>query len=163
MQEEGCCPFYRLRGGRGRFGEIAGDTLDGVASAARALPMGLPSERVRYTFVRICSVGYNGTRGIFDGRTKLTEVPDTGVDAVPNLTGVFGRVLRPYRTFPRTPVGCLPSNYPHYVLGGDRLFGWGAGFGQSAVRDAWPRWKVVNLNRTLNLVPLHKIPFCLLV
>ena len=59
-------------------------------------------------------IGYIGTWGIFGGRTELTEVSGTGIEVVqilpaagcvyryrihiPNHTGVFGRVLRPYRT-----------------------------------------------------------------
>ena len=32
------------------------------------------------------------------GRTELTEVAGTGIELVPNLTGVIGRVLRPFLT-----------------------------------------------------------------
>ena len=65
----------------------------------------------------VCSAGYadipdTDTRGIFGRRTKLTEVSGTGIEFVPNLTGVFGRVLMPYRTLPKTWVGYLPSKYP---------------------------------------------------
>ena len=34
------------------------------------------------------------TGGIFGGRTELPEVMGTGIEFVPNFTGVFGRVLR---------------------------------------------------------------------
>ena len=67
-------------------------------------------------FARVCSVGYTSTRGIFGGRTEATEVSGTGIEFVPNLTGVFGRVLRPYRTLPKTSVGYLPQKYPRHTL-----------------------------------------------
>ena len=63
----------------------------------------------RYFSNGACSVGYTGTRGIFGGRTGLTEVSRTGIEFVPNLTGVFGWVFRPYLTLPKTSVGNLPS------------------------------------------------------
>ena len=43
------------------------------------------------------------------GRTELTEVWGTGIDFVPNLTGVFGRVLRAYRTLPEASAGYFPT------------------------------------------------------
>ena len=38
-----------------------------------------------------------GTWGIFGGRTELTEASGTGINIVPNLTGMFVMVFRPYR------------------------------------------------------------------
>ena len=66
---------------------------------------------------RVCSVRYTGTR-FFCGRTEITEVSGTGIKFVPNHTGVFGRVLRPYRTLPKTSVGYLPRKYPRYTYFG---------------------------------------------
>ena len=43
-------------------------------------------------------------------------VSDTGIEFVPNYTGVFGRVLRQYRILPKTSVGYLPRKYPRYTL-----------------------------------------------
>ena len=40
-------------------------------------------------------------------RIELIDVPGTGIEFVPNLTGVYGRSLRPYRTIPRSLVGYL--------------------------------------------------------
>ena len=57
-----------------------------------------------------------GTQGIFGGCTEPTEVSGPGVKFVPNHTGVFGRVLRPYRTLPKSSVGYLPRKYPRYIL-----------------------------------------------
>ena len=65
---------------------------------------------------RVFSVGYTDTRGIFGGRTELSEVSGTGMEFVQNHTGVFGRVFRPYRTSPRTSVGYLPRKYPRDAL-----------------------------------------------
>ena len=49
----------------------------------------------------------------FCGRTELTEVSGSGIEAVPNLARVLGRVLRPYRTLSKTSVGYLPiANTP---------------------------------------------------
>ena len=48
--------------------------------------------------------------------TKHTEVLGTGVEFVPNLAGVFDRVLQPYRSLPKTSVGYLPTNYSRYTL-----------------------------------------------
>ena len=76
------------------------------------------------TFLRLgwaCSVYTSrvyqyDTRGVLGGRTQLTEVSGTGIEFVPNLTGVFGRVLRPYRTVPKTCVGYSPTKHPRYSL-----------------------------------------------
>ena len=61
------------------------------------------------------------TRGVFGGCTEVTEVSSTGIEFVPNLTKVFRRVLRPYRTLTKNSVGYLPGKYrrlnlvrPHY-------------------------------------------------
>ena len=89
-----------------------------------------------------CSVWYTDSRGIFCGRTELTEVFCTGIKVVPNLpkcrvpvlksyrtsrvsgagidfvpnhTGLFGRVLRPYRT---TSVGKIPPGVWRNTLTG---------------------------------------------
>ena len=65
----------------------------------------------------MCSLGYFGTRVILVGVPNLlTEVSDTGIKLVPNDTGVLGRVLRPYRTLPKTSVGYLPQKYPRHTL-----------------------------------------------
>ena len=57
----------------------------------------------------MCSAEYYRYRypGTFGERTELTEVSATGIKFVPNHKGVFGRVLRPYRTLPKTSVGYL--------------------------------------------------------
>ena len=60
---------------------------------------------------------YTDTRGIVGRRTELTQVSGTGIEVVPNLTGVFGRVLMPYRTLPNTWVGYLLTNkYPQNTV-----------------------------------------------
>ena len=81
-------------------------------------------------------VHHTSTRGIIDERTELTEVSGIGIEVVPNLpkcrapvssayrtlpdefvpnlTGVSGRVLRPYRTLLRTSVGYLSNKHPRY-------------------------------------------------
>ena len=56
-------------------------------------------------------------RGNYGGNTELTEVSGTGTELVPNYTGVFGRVLRPYRTVPKASLGRIsPSKYPRYTF-----------------------------------------------
>ena len=45
------------------------------------------------------------------GRTERAEMSDTGVEFVPDLTGVFGRVLRSYRTNTGTP-GIMVEGIP---------------------------------------------------
>ena len=56
---------------------------------------------------------FTHTRGIFGARTELTDVSGTGIEFVPNLTGVFGRVLRPCRTLPKTTAqGIYRANTP---------------------------------------------------
>ena len=37
------------------------------------------------------------------------------IEVVPSLTGVFGRVLRPYRNLPKTSGGCWPRQYLRYT------------------------------------------------
>ena len=59
----------------------------------------------------VYSVGYTGARGILGGRTELTEVSCTSTEFVPIFsTGVFGRVLRPTRTLPKTRQGIYRAN-----------------------------------------------------
>ena len=50
------------------------------------------------------------------GRIELAKVSGTGIEFVPNLTGVFSRVLRPYRTLWQGSVGYLPSKHTRYTL-----------------------------------------------
>ena len=45
-----------------------------------------------------------------------SELLGTGIEFVPNLTRMFGRVLRPYRTLPMTSVGYLPSKYLRHTV-----------------------------------------------
>ena len=54
----------------------------------------------------------------------------TDIMFIPNLTGVFGRVFRPYRTLMRTLVGNLPRKYPRYTLVRPQ---------HPAERTLWPR------------------------
>ena len=57
-------------------------------------------------------VYHTGTRGMFGGRTEVAEVSGTGIEFVPNLTGVFGRVLRPYPTLSKTPGRVFTEQIP---------------------------------------------------
>ena len=67
-------------------------------------------------FSRECSVGYTGIQGIFGRRTERTEVAGTGIGFEPNHTGVFGKVLRSFRTLRMTSVEYLPSKHTRYTL-----------------------------------------------
>ena len=61
---------------------------------------------------------YRNPRGcwlLLVGVPKVTEVSGAGIEVVPNLTGVFGRLLRLYRTLPKTSVGYSPRKYPRYA------------------------------------------------
>ena len=64
---------------------------------------------------RLFSVGYNGIRGVCGGRTKLTEVSGTGIEIVPNLTGVFIGLLSPQGTVLKTLAGDISSKKPWYT------------------------------------------------
>lgn len=44
------------------------------------------------------------------------QVPGADTEFVPNHTGEFGTVSRPYRTLPKSSVECLPSKYLRYTL-----------------------------------------------
>ena len=76
---------------------------------------GIPLPNCRVTVLRpyrtYQSVGY-----WWLGRTELAELSGTGIEFVLNLTGVFGRVLRPYRTLPKTLIEYVPSKYPRYTF-----------------------------------------------
>ena len=52
------------------------------------------------------------SRGIFSGRPELTQGSGTGIEFVPNRAGVFGRVLRPYRTLPEEFGGVIADETP---------------------------------------------------
>ena len=54
--------------------------------------------------LRVCSVGYTGTRGIFGGRTELTEVSGTGIEVGPYLLKCRIPVSSSYRTIPECSV-----------------------------------------------------------
>ena len=65
--------------------------------------------------LQVCPVGYTGAQGIAGGPTEVTEVSGTGIELVPNLNGVLGGVLRPYRAVRMASVGYLPNKYPQYT------------------------------------------------
>ena len=53
----------------------------------------------------VCSARYTYNRGFFGGSIEPTKVSGTGIEFVPNVAGVFGRVFRSYPSIPNLAEG----------------------------------------------------------
>ena len=84
------------------------------------------------------------TRGIFGGRTQVTELSGTGMEVVPNLPKRRVPVLGPYRSLPKTSVGYFPSKKKKTVY-----FGTASVAFQSS-SDIWSVWSVWYIPTTVH-------------
>ena len=66
----------------------------------------MPRRAIYETCSRVCFGRVSSARGIFGGRTEVTEMSGTGTEVVPNLPNCRVPVLKSYRNYPIVGYRC---------------------------------------------------------